>query len=90
MEGSDKLIGRAKEALQWAGQRIGRFACARMQDFAPEPGRYDLIWIQWCIGSLTDADLEARAPLEPARRPLARRLGARSPAHASRDARRPS
>ena len=23
----------------------------------PEAGRYDLIWIQWCIGCLTDDDL---------------------------------
>ena len=30
-----------------------------MQDFTPEAGRYDLIWIQWCIGCLTDDDLVA-------------------------------
>jgi len=59
MEGSEMLLNKAREALQWAGPRIGQFACARMQDFTPDPGRYDLIWIQWCIGSLTDADLEA-------------------------------
>lgn len=30
-----------------------------MQDFTPEAGRYDLIWLQWCIGCVTDDDLVA-------------------------------
>ncbi|CAJ1935924.1 unnamed protein product [Sphenostylis stenocarpa] len=25
-------------------------------DFTPDTGRYDVIWIQWCIGHLTDED----------------------------------
>lgn len=28
-----------------------------MEDFVPEPKRYSLIWIQWCIIYLTDEDL---------------------------------
>jgi len=30
-----------------------------LQDFTPETGRYDVIWIQWCIGQLTDDDFIA-------------------------------
>lgn len=27
-----------------------------MKEFTPEVGRYDVIWIQWCIGQLPDDD----------------------------------
>lgn len=30
-----------------------------LQDFTPEAGRYDVIWIQWCIGQLADDDFVA-------------------------------
>ncbi|GAB2297458.1 hypothetical protein Dimus_031562 [Dionaea muscipula] len=33
------------------------FYCLPLQEFTPEKGRYDVIWIQWCIGHLTDDDL---------------------------------
>lgn len=33
------------------------FFRAGLEDFAPEPGRYDLIWIQWALLYLTDDDL---------------------------------
>ncbi|KAK7368723.1 hypothetical protein VNO80_10752 [Phaseolus coccineus] len=32
------------------------FYCVPLQDFTPDAGRYDVIWIQWCIGHLTDED----------------------------------
>ncbi|XP_004504731.1 alpha N-terminal protein methyltransferase 1 [Cicer arietinum] len=32
------------------------FYCVPLQDFTPDTGRYDVIWIQWCIGHLTDDD----------------------------------
>lgn len=32
------------------------FYCVPLQDFTPDVGRYDVIWIQWCIGHLTDDD----------------------------------
>ncbi|RYR17369.1 hypothetical protein Ahy_B03g062137 isoform D [Arachis hypogaea] len=32
------------------------FYCVPLQDFTPESERYDVIWIQWCIGHLTDDD----------------------------------
>eukprot|EP01018_Ginkgo_biloba_P016490 Gb_20319 [translate_table: standard] len=41
-----------------------------LQEFTPETGRYDVIWVQWCIGHLTDADFvsffnRAKAGLKP-------------------------
>ncbi|XP_062113408.1 alpha N-terminal protein methyltransferase 1 [Humulus lupulus] len=32
------------------------FYCVPLQEFTPEVGRYDVIWVQWCIGHLTDDD----------------------------------
>ncbi|XP_004293704.1 PREDICTED: alpha N-terminal protein methyltransferase 1 [Fragaria vesca subsp. vesca] len=32
------------------------FFCVPLQEFTPEAGRYDIIWVQWCIGHLTDDD----------------------------------
>ncbi|XP_050223569.1 alpha N-terminal protein methyltransferase 1 [Mercurialis annua] len=32
------------------------FFCTPLQEFMPEAGRYDVIWVQWCIGHLTDDD----------------------------------
>ncbi|KAK8953120.1 Alpha N-terminal protein methyltransferase 1 [Platanthera guangdongensis] len=32
------------------------FYCIPLQEFSPEVGRYDVIWIQWCIGHLPDDD----------------------------------
>ncbi|KAL6282793.1 hypothetical protein ACE6H2_013722 [Prunus campanulata] len=32
------------------------FLCVPLQEFTPEAGRYDMIWVQWCIGHLTDDD----------------------------------
>ncbi|KAL8482200.1 hypothetical protein ACS0TY_028378 [Phlomoides rotata] len=36
--------------------RAVNFFCVPLQDFTPEAGRYDIIWIQWCIGHLSDDD----------------------------------
>ncbi|ERN14764.1 alpha N-terminal protein methyltransferase 1 isoform X2 [Amborella trichopoda] len=35
------------------------FYCVSLQEFTPEVGRYDVIWIQWCIGQLADDDFIA-------------------------------
>ncbi|KAJ8752116.1 hypothetical protein K2173_001791 [Erythroxylum novogranatense] len=32
------------------------FFCIPLQEFTPDAGRYDVIWVQWCIGHLTDDD----------------------------------
>lgn len=34
--------------------RAVAFHCQPLQDFEPPPGRYDVIWAQWCLGHLTD------------------------------------
>lgn len=34
--------------------RVGHYFAVGMQDFTPESGRYDVIWLQWTIGHLTD------------------------------------
>nr|POE83744.1 alpha n-terminal protein methyltransferase 1 [Quercus suber] len=39
-------------------------------EFTPDAGRYDVIWVQWCIGHLTDDDFvsffsRAKAGLKP-------------------------
>lgn len=33
-----------------------KFTCLWLQEFTPDAGRYDVIWVQWCIGHLTDDD----------------------------------
>lgn len=40
-------------------ERIGEVVNLGLQDWAPEPGAYDLIWNQWCLGHLTDSQLVA-------------------------------
>ncbi|KAE8683139.1 Alpha N-terminal protein methyltransferase 1 [Hibiscus syriacus] len=32
------------------------FYCIPLQEFTPDAGRYNVIWVQWCIGHLTDDD----------------------------------
>ncbi len=34
--------------------RADQYFCTGLQTFVPEKGKYDLIWIQWVIGYLTD------------------------------------
>ncbi|XP_059440274.1 alpha N-terminal protein methyltransferase 1 [Corylus avellana] len=46
------------------------FFCMPLQEFTPNAGRYDVIWVQWCIGHLTDDDFvtffkRAKAGLKP-------------------------
>ncbi|ONM09952.1 methyltransferase [Zea mays] len=50
--------------------KAANFYCVPLQDFTPEEGRYDVIWIQWCIGQLPDDDFisffnRAKAGLKP-------------------------
>lgn len=37
-------------------QRVGNFFSEALQDFKPEDNKYDIIWIQWVLGHLTDTD----------------------------------
>ncbi|GMP73221.1 hypothetical protein CsSME_00031040 [Camellia sinensis var. sinensis] len=36
--------------------KASNFYCVPLQEFTPEAGRYDVIWVQWCIGHLADDD----------------------------------
>jgi protein N-terminal methyltransferase len=52
---------------EWAGDganssgkgQVGDVINLGLQDWVPEPGAYDMIWNQWCVGHLTDAQLVA-------------------------------
>ena len=33
-----------------------RFVCEPLQLWTPAPRRFDVIWVQWCMGHLTDED----------------------------------
>nr|CAG4644342.1 EOG090X0EJQ [Lepidurus arcticus] len=46
----------AKTDLSATGHK-GRFFCQGLQNFQPEEGYYDVIWSQWVLGHLIDADL---------------------------------
>ncbi|XP_002533771.2 alpha N-terminal protein methyltransferase 1 [Ricinus communis] len=46
------------------------FFCTPLQEFTPDAGHYDVIWVQWCIGHLTDDDfvsffMRAKIGLKP-------------------------
>ncbi|KAH8726800.1 alpha-N-methyltransferase NTM1 [Phaeosphaeriaceae sp. PMI808] len=44
------------EAKDDKGQ-VGQIINLGIQDWTPEPGTYNVIWNQWCLGYLTDAQL---------------------------------
>ncbi|XP_058196097.1 alpha N-terminal protein methyltransferase 1 isoform X2 [Rhododendron vialii] len=51
--------------------KASNFYCVPLQEFTPDAGRYDVIWVQWCIGHLTDDDFvsffkRAKDGLKPA------------------------
>uniref|UniRef100_A0A8C5R7B2 protein N-terminal methyltransferase n=1 Tax=Leptobrachium leishanense TaxID=445787 RepID=A0A8C5R7B2_9ANUR len=67
---TDDFLSKAKAYLGDEAKRIGNFYCSGLQDFTPELNRYDLIWIQWVIGHLTDVHLveflkRCKAGLQP-------------------------
>lgn len=54
---TQEFLDKAKSYLGQDGNRVGHFFCSGLQDFVPENGRYDVIWIQWVIGHLTNTHL---------------------------------
>jgi protein N-terminal methyltransferase len=56
VEQSKRLLDAAPEYIGDTSIRCGEYICIGMQDFEPTPGVYDLVWIQWVIGHLTDVD----------------------------------
>ncbi|KAF4018391.1 hypothetical protein G4228_010395 [Cervus hanglu yarkandensis] len=49
----------AQNYLQVKADKVESYHCFSLQEFTPPLGRYDVIWIQWVIGYLTDKDLLA-------------------------------
>lgn len=47
---TQEFLDKAKTYLGEEGKRVGKYLCSGLQDFIPESGRYDVIWIQWVIG----------------------------------------
>ncbi|KAK6796346.1 hypothetical protein RDI58_004047 [Solanum bulbocastanum] len=39
--------------------KAANFYCVPLQEFTPDAERYDVIWVQWCIGHLADDDFIA-------------------------------
>ncbi|XP_062816009.1 N-terminal Xaa-Pro-Lys N-methyltransferase 1 [Anolis carolinensis] len=56
---TEGFLDQARAFLGEDARRVRNFFCCGLQDFSPEPGAYDLIWIQWVIGHLTDEHLTA-------------------------------
>uniref|UniRef100_A0A8C4R4S1 protein N-terminal methyltransferase n=1 Tax=Eptatretus burgeri TaxID=7764 RepID=A0A8C4R4S1_EPTBU len=54
---TETFLKRAPAYLGAEAQRVDNYYCSGLQDFIPMPGHYDLIWIQWVIGHLTDEHL---------------------------------
>jgi len=61
VEPNSRFVEKAKDQLgplrPLNGHRAENFFCEGLQSFVPEKDHYDLIWIQWVIGYLTDEDL---------------------------------
>ncbi|CAK6972513.1 N-terminal Xaa-Pro-Lys N-methyltransferase 1 [Scomber scombrus] len=54
---TQEFLDKAKPYLGDDSKRVGHYFCSGLQEFVPESGRYDVIWIQWVIGHLTDDHL---------------------------------
>lgn len=54
---TQEFLDKAKTYLGDDSKRVGNYFCCGLQDFVPESGRYDVVWIQWVIGHLTDNHL---------------------------------
>ena len=51
VEQNSAFVEEAKRSL---GHKAEQFFATGLQDFTPEQGRYDVVWIQWVLGHLTD------------------------------------
>ncbi|XP_006872699.1 PREDICTED: alpha N-terminal protein methyltransferase 1B [Chrysochloris asiatica] len=55
----ESFLLEAQKYLQVKGGKVESYHCYSLQEFTPRFGRYDVIWIQWVSGYLTDKDLLA-------------------------------
>ncbi|XP_042333741.1 N-terminal Xaa-Pro-Lys N-methyltransferase 1 [Sceloporus undulatus] len=56
---TEDFLNKARSYLGEEGRRVRNYFCCGLQDFSPEPSAYDVIWIQWVIGHLTDDHLSS-------------------------------
>nr|XP_046146395.1 N-terminal Xaa-Pro-Lys N-methyltransferase 1 isoform X2 [Oncorhynchus gorbuscha] len=54
---TQEFLDQAKVYLGDDSKRVENYFCLGLQDFIPQDRRYDVIWIQWVIGHLTDDHL---------------------------------
>ncbi|CAH6789386.1 N-terminal Xaa-Pro-Lys N-methyltransferase 2 [Phodopus roborovskii] len=55
----ESFLLEAQSYLQVKEDKVESYHCYNLQEFTPPFGRYDVIWIQWVSGYLTDKDLLA-------------------------------
>lgn len=58
VEQNPQFVAAARKLLGGSAA-VGEFYTEGLQTFAPAAGTYDVIWVQWVLGHLTDADLVA-------------------------------
>lgn len=58
VEQDGKFCEKARESLSVSG-KLGEIYNIGLQDFSDTGTRYDVIWVQWVLGHLTDDDLLA-------------------------------
>ncbi|XP_022705135.1 uncharacterized protein LOC111269655 isoform X2 [Varroa jacobsoni] len=57
LEQNQQFLDKADDYLGDIRHKVGRKICAGLQSFIPDPERrYDVIWVQWVTGHLTDTD----------------------------------
>ncbi|KAJ8960969.1 hypothetical protein NQ318_020272 [Aromia moschata] len=57
VEQNAAFLQQAKKYLVPKIEKVGEFYSVGLQNFQPEARKYDVIWVQWVIGHLTDGDL---------------------------------
>uniref|UniRef100_A0ACB8F1N6 Alpha N-terminal protein methyltransferase 1B n=1 Tax=Sphaerodactylus townsendi TaxID=933632 RepID=A0ACB8F1N6_9SAUR len=53
----ENFLAEAQNYLCSYRNKVDTYHCCGLQDFTPAPRKYDVIWIQWVSGNLTDKDL---------------------------------
>ncbi|KAM6305707.1 N-terminal Xaa-Pro-Lys N-methyltransferase 2 [Aegotheles albertisi] len=53
----ENFLAEVPNYLQGKEDRVEMYYCKSLQEFTPAQRRYDVIWIQWVSGYLTDKDL---------------------------------
>ncbi|XP_067323761.1 N-terminal Xaa-Pro-Lys N-methyltransferase 2 [Anolis sagrei] len=53
----ENFLTEAQNYLRGQKHKVNMYYCSSLQQFTPTPQKYDVIWIQWVSGNLTDKDL---------------------------------